>query len=178
MSYLQIADSYSESNASLDDGLYSSNNANGQTFRGDGRRLHSADFYIYKVGTVTGTVYAKLYNISGTSGVNGKPTGSAIAISEGIDVSNIQTFPRYLQKFIFKGANRVKLDSSTDYAITIEFSGTNFSNCIRYSLDNSSPSHSGNRVFTNFSGWESTAGVDTIFYVYTKPLENPLPGNN
>lgn len=169
---ITLLDSYSESNQD-------SNYFLGQDFIGPNKvisaaqsftcpstiPLYSAKFYLKKTGLPTGNAVAKLYNITGTSGVNATPTGAAIATSDNLDVSTL-TGSKALVQLLFTGANAIALSASTNYAIAFEYSNGDASNYVEVGTDTSSPTHAGNNSFFYTIAWADDASTDTIFYVY------------
>ena len=164
-----IIDGYNETNQTRSEGLYAGNVVGfGQAFACTvaDKLLDSVKFYAVRTGTVGGSVYAKLYAINGTFGTDGKPNGAALATSDAVAGSSIGTSAE-LVTFSFSGANRVELENGTKYAITIENTGADGSNCISVYMDGTSPSHSGNCNYTtNGATWTGMNTYDTCFYVY------------
>ena len=60
------------------------------------------------------------------------------------------------------------MTAGTYYCIILEYTGTQGSNGIRIVADNTTPSHSGNKVSYNdtTSTWGYSSSQDIIFYVY------------
>lgn len=85
--------------------------------------LTSASVYLGKSGLPTGTFTAKIYAMTGTYGVDGKPTGTVLATSDSktigtgvpAGISN-QTYTN----FVFSGANQITLTSTTHYCLVID----------------------------------------------------------
>lgn len=179
MSYLQIADSYSESNIDSTNVNTSTSNLYGQVFEGDGRRLHSIIIPLARVNLPTGNIKLRIYNITGTVGTTGRPTGSYLAISDAIAISSLST-SQTLMTFRFNGVNRIELSDGTYYGWALDMSDATFSSSgVSYYTDFTDSTHPGN-LFQSTNGGSTWAGLtgDRPFYVYTKPLKNPLPGNN
>ena len=160
-----VVDSYSESNYSGGGySVYSALPEYAQSFTGNGNTLDSAKFYLKKVGSPTGNVYAKIYAHTGTFGSGGTPTGSALAVSDAVDVSTIGT-SNALQTFSFSGANRITLANGTHYCVVISYSGgTAGVDFIIAGYDFTSPTHAGNAAYYDTS-WHATS-PDICFYVY------------
>lgn len=120
-----------------------------------------------KTGSPTGTMYAKVYAITGTYGTDATPTGAALATSDGVDVASLTTSYNLIT-FTFSGANRITLTADTYYAVIVEYAGGDSSNYLRVGADNSSPSHDGNRIgWSNSSStWSASSTTDVCFYVY------------
>jgi len=166
-----LLDSYAEANASASLTCYNGYFEQvGQTFRGNGGKISSCKFYLAKAGLPTGNVYAKLYAHTGTFGTSGMPTGAALATSDAYDVATIGALA--LVTFTFSGANQVKLTSGTPYCIAFSIDGIgDLDNRVDMELDNTAPTHEGNRFRTHdSSNWTSTVTDDIIFYVYELPL--------
>ena len=84
-----LIDSYPSSNYDQDQYLGSNNFVGyGQSFTTTGSvlKLSSCKFYLVKVGSQTGAMYAKVYAHSGTYGTSSIPTGSALATSDVLDI--------------------------------------------------------------------------------------------
>ncbi len=166
-----LIDSYSESNQDDYLPLYQSDQieAGGQSFIGDGSILDRCVFDLRRVGSPTGYAYAKIYAHTGTFGVNGEPTGSALAVSAGVDVTTIGTGAHELVIFNFTGTQRIVLTQGTKYFVVCEYiDGPNSTNCIRVGYDSSSPSHAGNGAHFEYTYWVGSAAMDYIFYVYAE----------
>lgn len=160
-----LIDSYVESNASslikLYNGYYY---LLGQSFNNIiSKTLNSCKFYLYRVGSPSGTICAKLYSHTGTFGTNSKGD-SVLATSDSIDVTTISTNVS-LVTFTFTGTNRITLGANTNYFIGVEYNGGNSTNYVFIYIDSSAPTHSGNCAA--YSGtWTTVSSYDTIFYVY------------
>jgi hypothetical protein len=144
----------------------------GQAFVSNGGTLDRVQFFVKKHGSPTGNAVARLWLVSGTVGVNAKPTGSSIATSDPFDVSTLTTTAQLIT-LMFSGANRYLMTAGTSYAIALEYTGGDAVNhYVEPGFDQvfSGPptlEHSGNWVFRNTtSGWEGDRFVDTAFYVY------------
>lgn len=175
-------DSYSESNESgisyyITD-LHPSNDDNNQSARGQSfectttSKIIKAQFYLNKTGNPTGIAYVYLYAHTGTFGVNGVPTGSPLAKSDGFDVSTL-TSSFALTEFTFTGAEQYLMQSNTIYCIVfvaptsgiITMTAGNL-NFIQVGSDGVSPSHSGNHIYYLDGDWRSASVGDTCFYIY------------
>jgi len=129
--------------------------------------LSSCKFYLSKLDSPTGNMVAKVYSYTGTPGTNARPTGSALATSDTVDITTIPTYPTATEliTFTFSGAEKISLSATTYYCITIEYSGGDSSNYLFVRADTSNP-HSGNSGAYYPSSWDVSAGKDLIFYVY------------
>lgn len=181
-----LINSYSESNQNSGYNTY----AGGWPYRGqgfinaDGRILDSCKWYLRKGGSPTGNIVATLYAHTGTYGTNGKPTGSALATSDAVDISTL-TGSFQLITFNFSGGNRIPLVVATNYVIVMSFTGGDVSNYLDIGVDTTSPTHSGNESYSlDGSSWSTDTGGDLCFYVYglggfagelSKSTTRPLP---
>jgi hypothetical protein len=157
-----LEESYSETNK---DGVRSTHSGTeyfGQAFASGAGWLKKVKFYLEKVGSPTGNCYAVLYAATGTVGTDAKPTGSALATSDAIDVTTIAAGSFSLYEFSFASYYNL---SAGDYCILFHFAGGDAANCIQTGVDTSSPTHSGNECYGNGSSWNSHT-YDGIFYFY------------
>jgi len=161
-----IVDSYSESNQNASMDLYGDGNGKGQSFTGDGGTLNSVIFYLNKSGSPTGSAYAKIYAHSGTFGTSSVPTGAALATSDGVNVSGIDT-DYELVTFSFSGTEKITLTNGTKYVVTVEYSGGDADNYLQTGFDNLNPTHDGNFSSLYLGTWSANSDYDLCFYVYT-----------
>jgi hypothetical protein len=140
--------------------------ATGQSFKNSSvtGTLSSCLFAIFTIGTPTGYVSCKIYAHTGTYGSGGVPTGSALAVSEGIRVASIAPFsgdePTRIT-FNFYGDNRITLTADTAYCAVVCYTGT-ASNHLRIQTDVVGPPfHAGN---TCVSDDESTWDYGNLSY--------------
>ena len=179
---VELLSSYSESNqdnylpiSNLTGDVYQ---ALGQSFTGDGGLLHSIKFYIKRNSVPTGNLYANIYAHTGTYGVSGKPTGSALATSSAIDVSTVDTSVA-LVTFTFWNTNKITLTNGTKYVAVIDGSGVidteGFgSRRIDVGVDESSPTYSGNQSMLFEGSWSGVASTDLCFYVYREGISSEI----
>jgi hypothetical protein len=143
-----------------------------QSFTSGGGKLSSAAFKLYKVGTPTGSVVAKIYAHTGTYGTSSKPTGSELAVSDAVDISTITTSTSGQEyTFTFSGANKIDLTAATKYCVSIELVvgyTTDNSNNIRVMGNSDNASHSGNLGYFLSGTWD-VIGQDFYFKVNTVP---------
>ena len=142
----------------------------GQTFKLTGDyEITKAKYYLTKVGSPTGTLVAKIYAHTGTFGINGKPTGTALATSTNtVDISTLPTWPSTaLKDFYFDNWSS---QPNVPYCLSFEVaSGTiDESNHPSGANDTSSPTHEGNWFYYQ-SGWGYDPNYDAIFYLYGVP---------
>lgn len=143
-----------------------------QSFTGNGGVLNSCSFKIAKLNSPVGTVYARIYAHSGTFGTSSEPTGVALAVSDGLDVSEISTNLSYV-RFTFSGANKITLTNSTYYVVTLEWTGNPTSTDGIYARYNSSgATHPGNEAILIGASWFAVT-TDLNFFVYT---DSPTTG--
>jgi hypothetical protein len=157
----QIVDSYSESNQDTYYVRFETYPRVSQSFTANGGTLNSCEFYLKKVGSPTGNVYAEIYAHTGTYGTSSIRSGSALATSDAVDASTIgETFG--LTSFTFSGANKISL-SETYYCVGIYYNGGAALNYLYVGADDSTPTHSGN--VANYDN-EVDLSADLCFYVY------------
>lgn len=115
-------------------------------------KITQAEFGLNRNGQ-TGTLYVKIYNITGTIGVDAKPTGTALATSDGIDLATARAVvPAVIHTFFnFSGINQIILPAG-DYIITTESTNSN------YMLDESDNSSTGYLSYADGGAWTSYPG--------------------
>jgi hypothetical protein len=161
-------DSYSESNRSGTVNLATpTTGIVAQSFTpASSATLRSVKFYLKKaLGSPTGDAVSRIYAHSGTYGTSSVPTGSALATSDGYDVSTIASADFELVTLTFSGPNQISVSGGTNYCVTIEYTNGDGSNLIQAGTDSSSPTHDGNESAYNGSTWAANVGVDLVFYV-------------
>lgn len=175
----EIIDSYSEANRN-NANIFAPNRVYGQTFTTNNiaYKLDSCKFFLQKSASV-GSLYAKLYAITGTPGTGATPTGSALATSTVVDAAT--TPGAYgLVTFNFTGANRIDLSKNTNYAICIDWPTAGGSGTIYFGVQNPGGTHSGNYIYS-FDGGASFTGTDVYdanFYVYGERFAITATNNN
>lgn len=157
-----LIDSYSETNQDSTVLLSSTKTGGAQCFHGVSKPLKIAKWFLVKTGSPTGNAVAKLYALTGTFGTNGVPTGAALATSDNFDVSTLTTS---LQLISFTFSTPFTMSTGTDYALSIEYSGSSGGNSISIGLDLISSTHAGNASTVNSGVWSNQTG-DYPFYVY------------
>lgn len=164
------------------DGTYrlytGSNERAGQSFTGDGGTLNSAVFKGYKSGSPTGDLTYSIFAHTGTFGVSSEPTGGALATSDSVDVSTLETSAAEIP-LVFSGGNKITLTDGTKYVILSEYSDGDSSNHIRLWYRFGSPTHDGNAVWADNgqAPWTTESGEDFWFIVYKDdaPADNEYP---
>ncbi len=140
----------------------------GQSITGAGGVLLKAQALLSKTLLPLGTfAVAKIYAHSGTFGTSSIPTGSALATSKTINVTDL-TGTLTLTDFIFEDG--FLLVNTTKYVLTIEYSGGDSLNFVNVGTDTSSPTHGGNFSTLTGSTWTAVGGTDQIFLAFTKIL--------
>lgn len=129
--------------------------------------LSSAKFYLqWADKTLTGNLYAKVYNATGTMGTNARPTGSALATSGSINANTVTGIMK-LYTFTFSGTNRINLTAGNNYIVVIYYDSGDSTHRLCVGLDGTSPTHSGNESNSvDGSTWSTLSLYDVIFYVY------------
>jgi len=173
-----LISSYSESNngtSNVSVGASGIVTADGQSFSVGPRdlTLDSAKFYIKKVNSPTGSCYARVYAMAGVYGSTSIPTGSALAVSDAVDVASLGT-SYALVEFAFSGANRIALSATVKYFVCFEFAGGDGSNYAHIAPDTTSPTHPGNNCWKAGGGWTAVGSQDLPFYVYGVPADETL----
>ena len=127
--------------------------------------LCKARFKLYKAGSPTGKMVARLYAHSGTFGSSSVPTGAILAESDELDIESLDGTPTW-RDFIFTGDNLYSLTENTYYCIVFALKSgvVNGSNYVRVRY-NSADVHGGNYAL-RFNGWLVYSGYDIAFYVY------------
>jgi len=169
-----LLDSYTEGNRTSDVGITAVYPGSvpgpvagrGQTFNSSTEaRIGRVVFYIARDGNPTGDLHAALYAHTGTFGVNGKPTGPILALSDPIDSATLGV-GLTLVSFNFTGANRTRLEVNTTYSIGLQAMNGVLSapNRVIMSRD-AGGAHEGNAYYLDDGVWGPDAW-DNIFYLY------------
>lgn len=176
-----VSDSYSETFNTNSQAV--PNGANtveiGQAFKGNGRRLKSAKFYLKKTGTPTGSATARIYEhptgILGDIDYVNEPIGTPLAISDNFDVSTLTT-SLVVREITFSGTNRVLLEDGVAYLVSIRYTnGTIGTHTINVGYDNTTVGHVGE--FFEVGGTSPNEyfvpddSVDFNFYVTTSAAQ-------
>jgi len=155
--------------------------AYGQAFTvkttGEKYKITHAIFFLKKIGSPTGHLKACLYSMTGTYGVDAKPTGSPLATSELVDAAPLGDL--YPVSFSFVGDQQYEVLKDHKYCIVVQVNdGDNFnlSNYVRCSDSiGDNATHDGNHVHFLASQWSGHSSNDLIFYVYGEYVEPPPP---
>jgi len=143
----------------------------GQSFIGKAGDLVAAKFYLRKYGSPAGNIYAKLFAHSGNFGKSSVGTGSALATSDAIDITILNTYPYSPILFNFTGAEQYTLIEDEKYCIVVEYDGGDNNNyLICGHVQNAEEFHNGNRTsyHETLGTWGYLAADDVIFYVYAE----------
>ena len=177
-----LLDSYSESNVSTYTPLRSDGIAVGQvgqSFLGNGQKLTRLQFYIKRVGTVTGNLTAGIYaHSSGTFGSTGRPSLSTdpfLTTATAVVESTIST-TESLVSFYFNGT--FTLANGTPYIAALKPDFGDASNHIAIGIDTTSPTHAGNSSNFASGGWNASNTQEYPFYVYTGSTGGAVVGYN
>jgi hypothetical protein len=145
----------------------------GQTFKGNGKLLQQVMFGLSKEGAPSGPVVAKIWEHSGTFGVNGVPVGGQVlATSQPIEASALIPWNSFaVEFFVFSSDQQIVLEHDVPYVVTVEFPDGDGSNYIlALSKRNIEATHEGNFVWTaddTLNSWNSISGWDHLFGIYT-----------
>jgi peptidoglycan/xylan/chitin deacetylase (PgdA/CDA1 family)/PKD repeat protein len=154
--------SYPESNMSDWGDLDQNMRGWGQAFTA-GSSVTSVKFYLLKIGSPTGSAYAKIYAMSGTFGTNAKPTGAALATSNPVNVSTLQGSWNLVE---FTFATPFNTTNGTHYIISIEYTGGSSTNVILVGLGQPSSDN----VSYNWNGtWEVIANYRLCYDILGTP---------
>lgn len=134
--------------------------------------IYSAWFYSYKVNSPTGTAYAKLYSVSGTTtpGVDGKP-GTLLQTSSGLDVTTLSPdWPGAWVEWRFAPTGSGYMNAGTRYFISLEYSGGGAAYIVQGHDLTSPPRPSDNYADTsNGVDWYASTARYAMFKVYGDP---------
>ena len=164
-----LVDSYNEGNKNAEQrcGFFNSTII-GQSFTSNGGILAAAKFYLSRRSGVSGNIVAKIFSQSeySTYGTDSKP-GELLATSDSVAASAVSEDVFTLVTFTFTSENKISLVDGTKYIVAIDYSSaSDFPDTVVVGLDDSSPSHSGNKCYFNGGTWYTDADSDVVFYVY------------
>jgi hypothetical protein len=132
-----------------------------QGVTGDGSQLYSAKFYLNKIGSPAGNLIARLYEHSGSWGVDGKPTGAALAESSPIPSASVSA-TKTLYEFFFPSG--LTLVNGTHYCIALETDGGDNSNYIEFGFKDGASGHPGTAGYKQSGIW-NVYPAECIFYL-------------
>jgi hypothetical protein len=142
----------------------------GQSFTSGGGTLDSCKFAMWKSGSPTGNITAKLWASTGAVGSK-VATGAALASSDVVVATTLGTVEPtaavpQLITFNFSGANRYAMVAATTYIIYVEYTGTP-TDMVRLEGDGSSTDANGNACYQGFfSNFALPGFLDVAYYVY------------
>jgi hypothetical protein len=166
----RIVDSYYNYPSTVQMGIFSDyektsgRSAVGQTFTVSdyNYKINRASFY-YRTDAYSGnpnaTLYAVLYNITGISGTNGKPTGTRLAISNPIICYKTDGIMIRLN-FDFPINQQYQMNKDTDYCIAIEAHNSTLLDTTNYILI------FGNGASQAIDDGNSFMRINTVYYAY------------
>jgi len=136
----------------------------GQCFTGNGVLISSVKLKIRRSGSPTGSVYAKIFALTGTYGSTGEPTGSALGTSDALLAQDFSTGGDN-ETFVF--STPVSITSGNKYVLVFDISAASTDGANAVSLARDVPStHDGNMCWSaDGSSW-TTSASDFYFYVY------------
>ena len=163
-----LLDSYDWAN--FDSGFAFSSNilASGQTVKpSQSAYLTSAQFRLRRGGSPVGALVCRLYAITGTSGVDGKPTGPILAQSASVDVASVSD-EIYGAPLTFTFDGTFRLQANVDYALAVYYADSDYPDTVWIYIDSIDASHPGNFINYGVAGaqWYPIAGWDTPFTLY------------
>jgi len=146
-------------------------------------------FYLKKKGQPSGWMWCKLYDVTGTCGVNCTPDANGednfICGTGGKYISSL-TNDYQLITFTFSRCD-VCLEPNHCYAVVFVawsgFGGLDDNNYIEVGVDRATPSHQGNTVYYSAGAWHSWGSddafnMDTIFYLCGTDCTPPVPAGS
>lgn len=139
----------------------------GNSFLWDWKILDSCNFYLSKIGSPTGSMFAYVYAHTWTFWWGWTWTWSILATSDAIDVTTVIAAPSFWKTtFTFSWANKITLTNWTYYVIWAWYSGGNGSDRIDISISNLATKYWNNSYINSSSIWSAYATLCTEFEVY------------
>lgn len=171
---LTLVDKYDASNYNAYTSLYGASGKVGQSFAvpKKGVLVGGASLMVGTVGSPTGNLYVRIFAHSGTFGESSVPTGSAL-VSFAVDVTTLNN-PAAIMTMLSDGVSSLSLTRGGNYVLTLEYTGGDSSNYVRYAYDSSSPTHAGNFCSFNGSAWAADTAKDLVFAITGMSLSKPL----
>jgi len=155
--------------------------AQGQVFTvlgGHDYKLTHTKFKLAKSGSPTGMIHSVLYEMTGTYGTTGKPTGEPLATSDDYDIETLGAEPGDWVTFTFSGDEQYVMEEGLHYAIACQNPTSGFiswNNFLCIADDPNTVAHDGNAFEYHDSGWYSYDYYDQSFYVYGEVVASPTP---
>lgn len=142
-------------------------------------------FYLRKKGQPSGWMWCKLYDVTGSCGVDCKPDDDKFLCGTGgMMVSSLTTS---FQLITFNFSSCVCLEPDHCYAVVFVawsgFGGLDDNNFIEVGIDKDTPTHQGNTVYYKEGAWHSYGpddafNIDTIFYICGTDCTPPVPAGS
>lgn len=130
--------------------------------------LSSMKFRLFKSGTPTGNVYAKLYAHTGTYGTDSEITGSVLATSDPVVANSLGDDLGNADWVEFTFSTGYELSENTYYVCVIEYSDASSNSSNKISVQNK-VGHDGN--YATYDGsWTTYSNGDALFQVYGTDL--------
>lgn len=124
--------------------------------------------FAFRRGDFSGNVIASIYTHSGTFGTSSVPTGTALAVSDPVDILTIGTGTDNNKRsviFNFSGAQQISLSGGTNYVFALEYPSGGVNNS-RLTIEEIVPGqHEGNIATYNGSVW-TAASHELAFILY------------
>jgi hypothetical protein len=141
----------------------------GQTYHNENSiTLDSCSFYLRDYTNSVSDIRVKVYAHTGTFGTDGKPTGSVLATSDDVSISQLSTSFGWID-FEFSGSDRINLSQDTSYCFILECPGaTNSQDGVSIGEDRTDTEYPGNLTYSFNAGssWSSSDTRDEFLKVY------------
>lgn len=161
-----LLDSYAENNQNENQNLDDIFIKWGQSFTtpddGISYTLDSCKFYLKKVASATGTLYARLYSHSGTYGTSSVGDALLATSTNTVDASTMSTTYSLIT---FNFDNTYSMVANTNYVIAVT-SDDHSADDTAVGYDSTSPTHGGNGMYYALGAWAAQSTRDQPFYVY------------
>jgi len=140
-------------------------NCDGETFLtpndSTSRNIATSSFYIkYNAAPITGNLYSRLYDTTGTFGVDDTPTGSYLAESNAYDASLLTTGGTV----VFTFSDTYLMSPNTHYAIVVCGSSLSGAGAV-IGRDSNTNGYAGSAVDGNTGSWANYTTYDVTFSV-------------
>ena len=146
----------------------SDESAMGQSFKPSiNAKITKVTFRLRRSADAEGTLEARLYASTGTHGVDAKPKGEPLAVSDPVDINQLSTSWGDID-FVFSDNQKYPLTKNTVYCIEL-INKVLISGSIHFSAMGINPTHDGNLSGFLESHWGSSDLYDATFWVYGNP---------
>lgn len=130
--------------------------------------LDNVIFNVSKIGSPTGSCYARLYSSTGTYGTTSIPN-VLLATSDAV---NIGTMSPGNVSFTFSGANKYVLQKDTAYVIQLYYTGGDVNNClIAFYSSNGYTGNLSRSDGANMNSWVAIGSIDMLFEIKGTPIK-------